>query len=317
MLPHNIQALPPTPRRPNASLLKALSLLQWMFLFSFWSNPGLSQSQISPDYLQCAMQLRAGTLLKIQPVISPNRSGYTYPTNSSDIGSSFLGRLTDPQGSFRRYPWKLNIVSTIFWIGERPTTNNPVPNDRSSWDGNWTGHYGGYDDPKPAARHNFVPIHFVPRQNPFYVALPYNDINGAHTRPEAGRVIPWFSDAFVRDGQSVLRDRWLAIRHGTKLCYAQWEDCGPFRTDHWQYVFGNEHPKPNLNHGAGIDVSPAVRDYLRLGDIDVCDWRFVESWEVPPGPWALYGDNNTVVDLRRQRTVRFAGRTAFQTESPN
>jgi hypothetical protein len=44
---------------------------------------------------------------------------------------------------------------------------------------------------------------------------------------------------------------------------------GPFRTDYWQYVFGNERPKLNLNKGAGLDVSPAVRDYLGLSDTDV------------------------------------------------
>ena len=107
----------------------------------------------------------------------------------------------------------------------------------------------------------------------------------------------------------------MAIRHGTRLCYAQWEDCGPFRTDHWQYVFGNERPRPNLNHGAGLDVSPAVREYLGLADIDICDWKFVESWQVPPGPWALYGDNNTAVALRRQNKVKLASRFFSRGES--
>src|SRR5437763_10150962 len=27
-----------------------------------------------------------------------------------------------------RYPWKKEIVTTVFWIGEKPTANNPVPN---------------------------------------------------------------------------------------------------------------------------------------------------------------------------------------------
>src|SRR5438105_1203023 len=26
------------------------------------------------------------------------------------------------------YPWKRQIVTTVFWIGEKPTENNPVPN---------------------------------------------------------------------------------------------------------------------------------------------------------------------------------------------
>src|SRR5438477_488150 len=68
-----------------------------------------------------------------------------------------------------------------------------------------------------------------------------------------------------------------------------------FRTDHWQYVFGNERPKPNLNKGAGLDVSPAVRDYLGLEETDVTDWKFVEFSEVPRGPWSKHGDNNTFV----------------------
>lgn len=59
-------------------------------------------------------------------------------------------------------------------------------------------------------------------------------------------------------------------------------------------------PGPNRNHDTGLDVSPAVRDYLGMSGMDVCDWKFVNVYEVPDGPWALYGDNNTVAHLRRQ-----------------
>jgi hypothetical protein len=151
-----------------------------------------------------------------------------------------------------------------------------------------------------------LPSSFVPRQNPFYVALPYNDVDDHHTKPEAAQVIPWFNSSFVRDGQSVCKGRWVAIRHGTKVCYAQWEDVGPFQTDHWQYVFGGERPRPNRNRDAGLDVSPAVREYLGLDNIDSCDWRFVEFLHVPIGPWALYGENNTFSRLRRPRTTSIA-----------
>ena len=34
----------------------------------------------------------------------------------------------------------------------------------------------------PAVGRNFIPVNFVPRQNPFYVALPYNDVEGGHTK---------------------------------------------------------------------------------------------------------------------------------------
>jgi hypothetical protein len=39
----------------------------------------------------------------------------------------------------------------------------------------------------------------------------------------------------------------------------------------------------------GLDVFPAVRDYLGLCGIDVYDWKFGEFREVPPGSWAMYG----------------------------
>ncbi len=37
-------------------------------------------------------------------------------------------KLSEPSGSARRYPWKKSIVTTVFWIGEQPSGNNPVPN---------------------------------------------------------------------------------------------------------------------------------------------------------------------------------------------
>ncbi len=223
-------------------------------------------------------------------------------------GPSLIGRNAALSGGPGRYPWRRGIITTIFWIGERPRGNNPVPNVRSSWDKYWYYSYGGYDNPDPGSRRNFIPINFVPRQNPFYFALPYNDVEGGHTKYEASQVIPWFKQAFVRNGQTVLKDRWIAVHHGNKVCYAQWEDCGPFRTDDWRYVFGNERPRPNLNQGAGLDVSPGVRDYLGLGVKDACDWKFVEFREVPAGPWAMYGDNNTFVILRRQSNKQFAAK---------
>src|SRR6476469_89645 len=209
---------------------------------------------------------------------------------------------TEPRVSAtgERYPWKKNIVTTVFWIGEKPAPNNPVPNRVSSWDPAWTRNYGGLDDPNPANRSNYIPVKFTPRQNPFYCALPYNDKAREGHRPEAPKVIPWFKDAYQGPGVSVCKGRWVAIRKGNRTVYAQWEDAGPFRTDHWEYVFGNERPKPNLNRGAGLDVSPAVRDYLGLQDTDVTDLKFVEASEVPPRPWTKLGDNNTFVINQRK-----------------
>jgi hypothetical protein len=210
-----------------------------------------------------------------------------------------------------KFPWKEKIVTTTFWVGEAPTKNNPVPNHVSSWDENWAANFGGTDDPDITKRVSYLPAAFVPRQNPFYVALPYNDLTRGGHKIEAAQVIPWFKKDFQRPGKTVLKGRWVAIRFQGRTAYAQWEDCGPFRTDHYQYVFGNERPKANLNRGAGLDVSPAVRDFLGMAGTDVTDWRFADFDEVPQGPWATHGDNNTFVINQRLKndgtaTVRAA-----------
>lgn len=211
-----------------------------------------------------------------------------------------------PPAPGERYPWKSSIVTTVFWIGEKPSENNPVPNKSSSWDKEWSKSYGGFDDPNRSNRNDFMPVKFTPRQNPFYCALPYNDKAANGHRAEASRVVPWFNEAYRGPDVSVCKDRWVAIRKGNKIVYAQWEDAGPFRTDNWQYVFGNERPKPNLNKGAGLDVSPAVRDYLGLNETDVTDWQFVDFKDVPRGPWSNLGENNTFVIADREEAARTA-----------
>ena len=307
-------------KRGQIRFIMRLSLILSAFVFIVLGGKSFAQSQYesSTDFAKYAMKLRENALLKIEPkvIMSPTKRVFQGDGPRYVTGPSLMGRGGAAlSGGPGRYPWKLGIVTTIFWIGERPSGNNPVPNDRSSWDRNWYYSYGGYDNPDPGWRRNYIPMNFVPRQNPFYVALPYNDVEGGRTKAEASQVIPWFRDAFVRGGQTVLKGRWIAIRHGNRVCYAQWEDCGPFRTDHWQYVFGNERPRPNLNQGAGLDVSPAVRDYLGLGSKDACDWKFAEFREVPSGPWAMYGDNNTFVILRRQSNDRFARRVSLRTDT--
>lgn len=210
---------------------------------------------------------------------------------------------TLPRTAYTRYPWKTEIVATVFWIGEQPTENNPTPNDKSSWDVNWAENYGGYDDPDPAKRgDDFTPKEFTPRLNPFYVALPYNDcLTYKSHKPEAPKVIPWFKTSFVKSGRSVLKGTWLAIRYGNQVCYAQWEDCGPFLTDDPDYVFGDARPRNTSNKGAGIDVSPAVRDFLGMPSGAKVDWRFVDVGEIPPGPWSLLGTNNHFVQIQKLR----------------
>lgn len=264
-----------------------------VFLLSAMSARAQSPYESSADFAKYAMKLREQALAKVEPQVF-------VPTSSKP--------------ATRRFPWKTNIVTTVFWIGEQAGGNNPVPNQKSSWDANWTSNYGGFDTPDSSVRRNYIPVAFIPRQNPFYCALPYNDVTHGQFKPEAPLVIPWFKQEYQaggsQPGRSVCKSRWLAIRKGNRTCYVQWEDCGPFRTDHFQYVFGNERPKPNLNRGAGLDVSPAVRDYLGLAPTDVTDWQFVEVRDVPPGPWRSYGDNNHFVLARRQTEQRVVQQSA-------
>ena len=125
--------------------------------------------------------------------------------------------------SARRFSWKTSIVTTVFWIGEKPGGNNLTPNHTSSWDKQWTKNYGGFDDPDPAHRRNYIPVKFTPRQNPFYCALPYNDKARTGHHPEAPRVVPWFKEAYQGPAVSTCKDRWVAIRKGDRIVYAQWE----------------------------------------------------------------------------------------------
>jgi len=78
-----------------------------------------------------------------------------------------------------------------------------TPNHASSWDVNWQENFGGYDNPDPSARVGYRPKAFIPKQNPFYIALPYNDcINHALHKPEAKKVIPWFKRVNPRPGKT-------------------------------------------------------------------------------------------------------------------
>lgn len=240
----------------------------------------------------------------------PSRASSPQPSPTMDNGAQMLhpGALpgarpspglpqvfapTRPRTVYTRFPWRRDITATVFWIGETPTANNPVPNTKSAWDQSWTENYGGFDDPDKEARKGYIPEKFTPEENPFYFALPYNDISRHGTKASARAVVPWFDKRFYRDGRTVLKGRWIAIRRDGKTCYAQWEDVGPFETDDWKYVFGKARPKTRENRSAGLDVSPAVRDYLEFdGGYGVCDWRFVEESEVPDGPWKKWGRNN-------------------------
>lgn len=190
-----------------------------------------------------------------------------------------------PTLNAEQYPVHRNISTTVFWVGETASGSNDfISNTQSAWDENWKKHFGGEDNSKN--RDGYFPAKFRPLENPFYFALPYNDLDDEGVRKsDAASLIPWSKEQNWNAEESMLKNRWIAITKNRKTAYAQWEDVGPFGEDDSKYVFGTKSPRSKTNKNAGLDVSPAVRDYLGLKDIDKTDWQFIEEKNVPAGPW--------------------------------
>jgi hypothetical protein len=199
------------------------------------------------------------------------------------------------------YPLHTGITATVFWVGEPQGNGSSEDNALSAWDDDWLAHYGGLDDygPRDGAA-DFFPTGFAPQENPFYFDLPYNDFDArGRSRPDRERVVPWAAQYArelansKRSGKqfSLLKNRWVEISFGGNVCYAQWEDSGPYVYDDAAYVFGSDDRRPRSleAENAGMDVSPAVRDCLGFSGLNNAenkvDWRFVEEPEVPAGPW--------------------------------
>ena len=189
------------------------------------------------------------------------------------------------------YPWHDNILATQFYIGETGQSGT------TAWDCHAVNHYGGIDS--PFGRNGYLPT-FTPKENPFYLALPYTDIgqDGAHKKD-----IPWYDAKLdTGSGYSFVKNRWVQLKRGDKVCYGQYEDSltpdildatgkrtGYGTPNHFDYVFGSApatHP--------GIDVSPALSTCLGMYDATdkvyahsdaPISWKFVETNEVPAGDW--------------------------------
>jgi hypothetical protein len=221
-------------------------------------------------------------------ILSQQETSYTAPgVDPTVIGSgSFPGA---PTSRTHAYPWKKDIITTEFWIGEGATTISSTDNIGSAWDENWRSSNHGNDSPDD--RQGYLPASHAPTLNPFYVALPFNDM----AYPDQAR--RWLPDNWkprYQDGKQVstCKDRWVEIKNQQgDTCYAQWEDVGPLTSDHPEYVFGNE--RPDTLTRAGLDVSPAVAKYLGIepeGRNRLSSWRFVDAEDVPPGYWLKYDE---------------------------
>lgn len=204
------------------------------------------------------------------------------------------------------YPWHTGIIATTFWVGEVFDASASDGSQRiSTYDSDWLGSYGGCDGvvegdgcrtEKRTADNGYFPTRMTPLENPFYLDLPFDDVNDEEGFATRGEVVPWAGQpeyaATVDDPDaSLMKNRWVVLRKGDRICYGQIEDAGPGEYRDSAYVFGSDDRRPanERYNGAGLDVSPALNGCLGFaeldGDGDHVDWAFVDDVDVPPGPW--------------------------------
>ena len=222
---------------------------------------------------------------------------------------AMVGVMQAPAGNAavkRTYPLHTGIVSTTFWVGE---IFDPGAEDGSqmysTYDDDWFRHYGGCDGRTAnggcqtetrTAANGYFPTKMKPLENPFYLDLPFDDVNNRKAFAQRGKVIPWANDPgyagrALDPSVSFMKNRWVQISKSGRTCYGQIQDAGPGVYNDANYVFGTTNARPQNKEygGAGMDVSPALNGCLGFGsldgDDDVVSWRFVEAGDVPAGPW--------------------------------
>lgn len=235
-----------------------------------------------------------------------------------------------PPATSRAYPKHTGIVSTTFWVGEIFDPKLPDGSQVcSTYDSKWALHWSGVQtgtagsgtdcagsptggcDGIPGAKgtcsteartaaNGYFPTSskVTPRENPFYLDLPYDDMNDDVGFRDRCKNIPWAKDDLAHCGDvknSYMKNRWVKLTGPNKhVCYGQNEDAGPSSGSNYHdaaYVFGSNDARPANSKfgGAGIDVSPALNGCLGFkdldGDTDKVDWEFVDRIDVPAGPW--------------------------------
>jgi peptidoglycan hydrolase-like protein with peptidoglycan-binding domain len=189
-----------------------------------------------------------------------------------------------------KYSLHTNITAAVFWVGEPVGNGSSEDNALSAWDDEWQKNYGGYDDYQN--RNGYYPAGFVPKENPFYLDLPFNDFNDNGTRKSnAYQIVPWANEKTWGALESMMKNRWVKITRNNVTCYGQIEDAGPYQYNDYAYVFSttDARPKSTISNNAGMDVSPALRDCLKFQGVNnvdnKVDWQFVDFSNIPAGPW--------------------------------
>ncbi|GAB4080167.1 hypothetical protein GCM10028783_11150 [Modestobacter muralis] len=218
-------------------------------------------------------------------------------------GTTSAGVFPPPAG---RYPVHTDVVATTFWVGE---VFDPTAEDGSqvfsTYDDDWLAHYGGCDgvvvddqcrtEPR-VATNGWFPTRMAPRENPFYLDLPFDDVNDPEAAAVRAEVVPWahdpgWAERLADPDRSLMKNRWVAVRKGERVCFGQVQDAGPGEYDDAAYVFGVDDARPanERYNGAGMDVSPALNGCLGFAELDGqddrVDWWFVDDADVPAGSW--------------------------------
>jgi hypothetical protein len=232
--------------------------------------------------------------------------GALLPTACGSPRTVALPQVTPTAYVPGKFPLHTRIVATTFWVGEIFNAKAPDGSQViSTYDPKWEVHYGGCDGivasgvcrtERRTAANGYFPTSMTPLQNPFYLDLPFDDVNDPKGAATRSSVIPWAGDpayasVLSNPNLSLMKNRWVAIAKGNATCYGQIEDAGPGQYHDAKYVFGSNDARPaNKRYGgAGMDVSPALNGCLGFaeldGDTDQVSWWFVDASDVPPGPW--------------------------------
>lgn len=208
----------------------------------------------------------------------------------------------------KTYPWHTEIVATTFWVGEVFDPNAADGSQMfSTFDDNWYANYGGCDGvivdgvcqtEARSAGNNYFPTQTTAKENPFYLDLPFDDVNNQRAAEMRQPTIPWSGEPAYAQGKtdpsfSLMKNRWVQLEHDGRTCYGQIQDAGPGEYDDDTYVFGADDARPKNERygGAGMDVSPALNSCLGFADINGVEegvsWRFIDDADVPDGPWTV------------------------------
>ena len=213
--------------------------------------------------------------------------------------SIFPGRTTASTDSYippspskpptHTYPWKSGIITTEFWIGEGGSAISSTDNVGSAWDENWRTSNRGTDNPND--RNGYAPADHAPTVNPFYVALPFNDLAlSRRSASVASRVVAPSTEGweagFRLQGPLGGNEECAGAR---LLCAMGGRWPAGFRSP--RICFWKRTTVDTLTR-AGLDVSPAVFQYLGLDGSKnrLTSWKFVDDEDVPPGQWLKYDE---------------------------